>query len=80
MFQRVLQSLIPPLKFQGVVRLSFGLENTMADVDAVVATLKTVAPKTSAPKPLPHSMKDTKARLKAFTAERESLVYPTPSL
>ncbi len=78
MFQRVLQRLIPPLKFQGVVRLSFGLENTMADVDAVVATLMAVSTERSAPTPLPHSMKDTKKRLKAFTAKRESLVYPMP--
>ena len=76
MFQRVLQRLIPPLKFQGVVRLSFGLENTMADVDAVVETLLITADKNAASTPPPHSMKETRTRLKAFTAERHALVYP----
>ena len=75
-FQRVLQRLIPPLKFQGVVRLSFGLENTMADVDAVVETLLITADKNAASTPPPHSMKETRKRLKAFTAERHALVYP----
>lgn len=42
-FQRIMQKLIPAMTFPGVVRVSFGLENTMEDVDALLSGLKSMA-------------------------------------
>jgi len=39
-FQRLMLKLLPNLELQGVVRISFGIENTQEDVDVFVNTLK----------------------------------------
>ena len=44
-FQRIVQLVAPKLKFQGVVRVSLGLENTMEDVEMLISTLTKIANK-----------------------------------
>ena len=75
-FQRVLQQMIPPLKFQGVVRISFGLENTCADVDAVVAVLRETVQRQIPETPDVDAIKTAKQKTRAFIHEREKLVFP----
>jgi selenocysteine lyase/cysteine desulfurase len=42
-FQRLVVLMVPPLKLQGFARMSFGIENTEADVDALIRELKKIA-------------------------------------
>ena len=42
-FQRVIQKLFPKLRLPGVVRASIGIENTEAEVDRFLSTLKVIA-------------------------------------
>lgn len=44
-FQRVIQTVFPRVKFPGVVRVSFGIENTEAEVDALLDELHKIANK-----------------------------------
>lgn len=44
-FQRVMQTLIPGVKFPGVARVSLGMENTEADVDIFISTLGRISRK-----------------------------------
>ena len=74
-FQRFLQNAIPPLKLQGVVRISFGLETTQADVDAVVEILRETVEKKA-----PHvtdtvSIRATKHQVDSFIEFRRQKVF-----
>jgi selenocysteine lyase/cysteine desulfurase len=44
-FQRVMQTLLPGVKFPGVARVSLGIENTAEDVDVFVHTLRAISSK-----------------------------------
>ncbi|MBN2714242.1 MAG: aminotransferase class V-fold PLP-dependent enzyme [Deltaproteobacteria bacterium] len=74
-FQRVLQHIIPPLKFQGVIRISFGLENTREDVDRLVAVLRAHVDKSESLVNESESIQITKQKTKAFVNKRHALVY-----
>jgi selenocysteine lyase/cysteine desulfurase len=43
--QRLLVSLLPGFNLPGVVRVSFGIQNTEAEVDALIGVLGTIARK-----------------------------------
>lgn len=42
-FQRVIQTLFPKIRLPGVIRVSFGIENTIEDIEAMVETLNNIA-------------------------------------
>jgi selenocysteine lyase/cysteine desulfurase len=42
-FQRVMQTLLPWVRFPGVARVSLGIENTEEDVDVFIHTLRTIS-------------------------------------
>lgn len=44
-FQRVMQTLLPGVKFPGVARVSLGMENTEEDVDTFISTLSRISRK-----------------------------------
>ncbi|KAA3624798.1 MAG: aminotransferase class V-fold PLP-dependent enzyme [Bacteroidetes bacterium] len=45
-FQRVIQTLFPKLRLPGVARVSFGIENTREEVEALVQVLRSLSDKT----------------------------------
>ena len=51
-FQHVLLKLFPKLQLQGIVRISFGIENTTAEVEKFVLTLTEITKKTAKNKSL----------------------------
>ena len=57
-FQRILQNLFPKLNFPGVVRISFGLENGMEDVETLLKTLKGITAKSFAPREIKKQVND----------------------
>lgn len=49
-FQRILVSLFPKLKLPGLVRVSFGIENSIEEIDLLVHKLRKIARQPSPPK------------------------------
>ncbi len=48
-FQRFVVQLVPPLKLQGFIRVSFGLETTENDIDLLITEIQKIAEKTKTP-------------------------------
>jgi len=85
-FQRLIVKLVPALNLQGIVRASFGIQNTEADVEALVAELKRITAKSNVnPGDFPQdkdgsasrliSEKEVKRQLKQFIGQGERLVF-----
>ncbi|MBN2344547.1 MAG: aminotransferase class V-fold PLP-dependent enzyme [Deltaproteobacteria bacterium] len=74
-FQRIILRLVPMLKFQGVVRVSFGLENSIDDVDALVQTMLRFTDKQVSSTDL--SQKEMKQAMGSFAEERVARVFAT---
>jgi len=84
--QRVIVKLVPVLNLQGIVRVSFGIQNTETEVDALIAELKQITGnaekelnnwhslQTSTPAKV-LSEKMVKKQLREFIAEGERLVF-----
>ncbi len=85
-FQRLVVQMVPILNLQGIVRASFGIQNTEADVEALLAELKLITGK--AGKGLKNSPqhqaatatrllseKEVKRQLREFIEEGERLVF-----
>jgi len=73
-FQRVMQTLIPGMKFPGLVRISFGIGNTKDDVDKLIRILNEITGK----KKSGNSGNEVKKRIKSFIKFRNGLVYSKP--
>jgi selenocysteine lyase/cysteine desulfurase len=84
--QRLFVKLIPIFNLQGIIRASFGIQNTEADVDALVAELQRITTKTGKVQqgsPLIHngipvrllSKKEVKRQVREFIEEAERVVF-----
>jgi selenocysteine lyase/cysteine desulfurase len=69
--QKAVILMVPALKLQGYVRVSFGLENTEAEVDVLLQELECIAGKEK----LPGNKAEVKARIREFIAQTEQRVY-----
>lgn len=69
--QKAVVLMVPALKLQGYVRVSFGLENTESEVDKLLQELDKIAKKEK----LPGNKAEVKARIKEFIAQAEQRVY-----
>jgi selenocysteine lyase/cysteine desulfurase len=69
-FQRVIVTLFPKLSLPGVVRISLGIENNEADVDALIQALGTIADKSQT-----LSMKEVQQQVKDFVRVAADRVY-----
>ncbi|MBK6345852.1 MAG: aminotransferase class V-fold PLP-dependent enzyme [Bacteroidales bacterium] len=85
-FQRLIVKLVPVLNLQGIIRASFGIQNTEADVEALVAELKRITSKANGKQGDIPSDRDgsssalirekvVKSQLKEFIAQGERLVF-----
>jgi selenocysteine lyase/cysteine desulfurase len=72
-FQRVIVTLFPKLSLPGVARVSLGIENTPADVDALLATLGKLAQQ----KKIVSGKADGKQALDGFAEAVSARVYAT---
>jgi selenocysteine lyase/cysteine desulfurase len=70
-FQRIMQTIIPGMKFPGLGRISLGIQNTKEDVDNLIATLGEIAEKR---KP-GYSGSERKKRIAEYTASCERKIY-----
>lgn len=70
-FQRLIQTVFPRLKFQGLVRISLGLQTSEEDVDQLLKTLHNIAGKGKTDQ----SLNDTKKKINAFVDERVVRVF-----
>lgn len=75
-FQRVIVTLVPKLSLPGVARVSFGLENSAADVDALVAVLNDFVRQ---PKPGAEQAA-VRRQMDAFAQGVAARVYAVPAL
>jgi selenocysteine lyase/cysteine desulfurase len=66
-FQRLIQTIIPGMKFPGLVRISLGIQNTKEDVDNFIATLGEIAGKRKSG----YSGIEMKKRIAEYTASCE---------
>lgn len=71
--QKLAVKLVPPLKLQGVIRISFGLENNQTDSDALIRTLKEIITKPAAGEKM--TKKEYKKRMKEYMVECMGRVY-----
>jgi selenocysteine lyase/cysteine desulfurase len=69
--QKAVVLMVPALKLQGYVRVSFGLENTEADVDVLLRELEKIAAKEK----LPDNKAEVKAKIREFITQAEQRVY-----
>ena len=69
-FQKLIVSLFPKLSLPGVVRISFGLENTEADVDRLIQALIIISDKSQS-----SSNKEVKQQLKDFVKSVADRVF-----
>jgi selenocysteine lyase/cysteine desulfurase len=69
--QKAVVLMVPALKLQGFVRVSFGLENTVADVDALLQELESIARKEKKP----GKKVEVKAKIREFITLAEQRVY-----
>jgi selenocysteine lyase/cysteine desulfurase len=69
--QKAVVLLVPALKLQGYVRVSFGLDNTEADVDALLNELGRIASKDYKP----GKKAEVKAKIREFIALADQKVY-----
>jgi len=78
-FQRWIQLTFPRLKLQGVVRVSFGLENSVGDVDRFLDKISAIVQpsknKLSEGGDQEKSMKQTRKEIKEFIAMRSKMVF-----
>jgi selenocysteine lyase/cysteine desulfurase len=83
-FQRLIVLMVPPLKLQGFARMSFGIENTEADVDALIRELKKITLNEHYPKnkntlpgnePALLTIKEVQARINETVLNIEKSVY-----
>jgi selenocysteine lyase/cysteine desulfurase len=70
-FQRIMQTILPGMKFPGLVRISLGIQNTKEDVDSFIVTLGEIAGKR---KP-GYSGAEMKKRIAEYTASCEKKIY-----
>jgi selenocysteine lyase/cysteine desulfurase len=69
-FQWLIAKLFPGIKFPGIVRVSFGLENTAEDIDAFINVLGNIAHKSRT-----LSKTDIKRQIEDFTKAASQRVY-----
>jgi selenocysteine lyase/cysteine desulfurase len=69
-FQKLIVTLFPQLSLPGVVRVSLGIENSKADVDALIKALGTIADKTQN-----SSKKEVKQQIKDFVQTSAERVF-----
>ena len=69
--QKAVVLMVPALKLQGYVRVSFGLENTETDVDMLLQELDKIAKKEK----LPVNKAEVKAKIREFIVDVEQRVY-----
>jgi selenocysteine lyase/cysteine desulfurase len=69
-FQKLIVTLFPQLSLPGVVRVSLGIENSEADVNALIKALDTIADKTQN-----SSKKEVKQQVKDFVRTSAERVY-----
>jgi len=69
-FQKLIVTLFPQLSLPGVVRVSLGIENNDADVDALINALRTIADKSQN-----SSQKEVKPQVKDFIRISAERVY-----
>jgi selenocysteine lyase/cysteine desulfurase len=78
-FQRWIQLTFPRLKLQGVVRVSFGIENTVENVDRFIDKISAIVQPsnnaTSGGGDQQKSTKQTRKEIKAFIAMRSQMVF-----
>ncbi len=69
-FQKLIARLFPGLKFPGIARVSFGIENTTEDIDALINVLGNIAHKSRT-----LSKTDIKRQIEDFTKAASQRVY-----
>jgi selenocysteine lyase/cysteine desulfurase len=69
-FQWLIAKLFPGLKFPGIIRVSFGIENTVGDIDALINALGKIANKSGT---LPRT--DMKQQMDEFVMSAAKRVY-----
>jgi selenocysteine lyase/cysteine desulfurase len=69
-FQKMIVSLFPKLSLPGVVRISFGIENTEDDINRFVEVLQSIADKSKS-----SSKKDVRLQVKDFARASANRVY-----
>jgi selenocysteine lyase/cysteine desulfurase len=69
-FQKLIVSLFPKLSLPGVVRVSFGIENTDEEIDRFVEILAKIADKTASSLP-----KEVQQQMNDFVRNKTELVY-----
>jgi selenocysteine lyase/cysteine desulfurase len=70
-FQRVMQTVIPGMKFPGLVRISFGIGNTKNDIDELIRVLNEIIGKRKSG----DTGNEGKKRIKEFIKARTRLIY-----
>jgi selenocysteine lyase/cysteine desulfurase len=73
-FQRLIVLLVPPLKLQGFTRVSFGIQNRVAEVDLLLETLEKIASK-KLPENVSKTEKETSALIKSEISRIIKMVY-----
>lgn len=71
--QRLIVTLFPRIELPGLVRVSFGIENTVEEVEEFIRVMKKIAGK----KPGSKGKAEIKPALQRFIEEKVSDVYPT---
>lgn len=73
-FQKFIQILFPAIRFQGLVRISFGIGNQESDIDKFLTTMESIGNKEKDTEP--YTASQTKSRINHWIKERIRMVFP----